>query len=274
MIAEEKVTMDNEGVMIEHGGAIYRPVDKRENYIKRCVAIPGDVVEIKSSVLFINGKPATVAPDQNLQYYAYNFAPKSNETMREKYGLEKGRNDFYTPNNGLVYIINATASEFKKIKFDFSEAKFELSLEKQYSDSIQGEPTGIQMLANLEKFPKDPFINNTTTDFTQFRVPKKGTTVLLTLENIAWYRRIITAYEGHTLNETNSGIYVDNKKVSSYTFGLNYYWMMGDNRYNSADSRVWGFVPEDHIVGRASLVWFSKSPDVGIRWERIFKLIK
>ncbi|MBU2020457.1 MAG: hypothetical protein KJ941_12485, partial [Bacteroidetes bacterium] len=274
MIAIDKITMDNEGEMIQHGGAIYRPVDKRENYIKRCVAVPGDIVEIKSSVLYINNQPADVAPGQNLQYFAYNFVPKSELSMREKYGLEKGRNDYYSPNNGTVYIINATASEFKKLKRDFSEAQFELNLEKQYSDTSKQAPTGLQMLANLDKFPKDPYINNTTTDFNKFTVPKKGVTVDLNDQNIAWYRRIITAYEGHTLKETTAGIYIDNKKVNSYTFEMNYYWMMGDNRYNSADSRVWGFVPEDHIVGRASLVWFSKSPDVGIRWERIFKLIK
>ncbi len=127
---------------------------------------------------------------------------------------------------------------------------------------------------NMDKFPKDPFVNNTTTDFTKFTVPKKGVTVQINADNIAWYRRIITAYEGHTLKEAKGGIYIDNQLATSYTFGMNYYWLMGDNRYNSADSRVWGFVPEDHVVGRASLVWFSKSPDVGIRWERIFKVIR
>ena len=110
------------------------------------------------------------------------------------------------------------------------------------------------------------------TDFNSFEVPKKGSTVTLTSTNIPWYRRIITAYEGHRLEEKKDGsIWIDGKKTAQYTFAMNYYWMMGDNRYNSADSRVWGFVPEDHIVGRASLVWLSKSPYKGIRYERIFK---
>ena len=105
-------------------------------------------------------------------------------------------------------------------------------------------------------------------------MPRKGQTIAISKSNIAWYRRIISAYEGHTLVEKKDGsILIDGKKVSSYTFGMNYYWLMGDNRYNSADSRVWGFVPEDHVVGRASLVWFSKSPYKGIRWERLFKFI-
>jgi signal peptidase I len=118
-------------------------------------------------------------------------------------------------------------------------------------------------------------VNNTITDFTKFQIPKKGQIVKINKNNIAWYRRIITAYEGHTLSERKDGIYIDGKKVSTYKFSMNYYWLMGDNRYNSADSRIWGFVPEDHVVGRASLVWFSKStdPEIGIRWERLFKLI-
>src|SRR5690606_16528929 len=115
---------------------------------------------------------------------------------------------------------------------------------------------------------------NTVSDFTRFQVPKKGTTVKLTAETIPWYRRIIGAYEGNKLEERKDGIYINGKKATSYTFKMNYYWMMGDNRYNSADSRMWGFVPEDHIVGKASMVWFSKSPYKGVRWERLFTIIE
>jgi signal peptidase I len=274
MIAEEKVTLDNEGVLIEHYGAIARPVDKRENYIKRCVAIPGDQVEIVKSILMINGKPAFVAEKQNLQYFAYNFVPLSKATMQEKYGLEQERQDYYLPGDGAgFYVVNATKGELIKLKIDFPEAQFEINITPQYSDTAKGKPTGTQMLNNLSMFPKDPYINNTVSDFTRFKVPAKGASVKLSKDNIAWYRRIITAYEGHKLEEKDNHIFIDGKKATSYTFKLNYYWMMGDNRYNSADSRVWGFVPEDHIVGRASLVWFSKSPYMGIRWERLFKMI-
>ena len=126
---------------------------------------------------------------------------------------------------------------------------------------------------NLSTFPKDPYINNTIADFTRFQIPKKGQTIKINSGNIAWYRRIITAYEGHKLSETKSGIFIDGKKVTTYTFAMNYYWLMGDNRYNSADSRIWGCVPEDHIVGKASMVWFSKDPYAGVRWDRVFKFI-
>jgi signal peptidase I len=248
-------------------------VDKRENYIKRCVAIPGDVVEIKQSILYINGAKAFVAENQNLQYKAYNFVPRSKETMQEKYNLEEERQDYYRRENEDFYTVNATKSELNRLKQDFPEARFEVNLTPQYSDTFKGTPSPLQMMENLGMFPKDIYINNTTTDFNEFKVPAKGSTVQLTKNNIAWYRRIITAYEGHTLVERGNDILIDGKKVTSYTFALNYYWMMGDNRYNSADSRVWGFVPEDHIVGRASLVWFSKSPYMGVRWERLFKMI-
>ncbi len=279
MLAEEKIAYDEgERRMIEHYGLIYRPVDKRENYIKRCVAIPGDYVEIKSSVLYINDKPAKVFPNQNLKYNVRNIRIPGPKVMDEKYGLEQERMDYYISSNtkegGVVYTMFLTATQKEKLEKSNPEATFELDLEAQYSDNDSIKPSIAQKVRNLHYFPKDINVNNTVSDFTRFQVPKKGMTVKLTNENIPWYRRIITAYEGHTLTERRDGIYIDGKKAESYTFKMNYYWMMGDNRYNSADSRMWGFVPEDHIVGKASMVWFSKSPYKGIRWERLFTIIE
>ncbi|MBP8777132.1 MAG: signal peptidase I, partial [Bacteroidaceae bacterium] len=110
-------------------------------------------------------------------------------------------------------------------------------------------------------------------------IPKKGATIKLSLTNLAIYERCITAYEGHTLRTTDQGeIFIDNKKTNTYTFKMDYYWMMGDNRHNSLDSRYWGFVPEDHVVGKPILVWLSLDKDRslfngGIRWSRIFKWV-
>ncbi len=276
MLSEDKIAMDNqEGKIIQHYGLIYRPVDKRENYIKRCVAIPGDWIEIKSSILYVNGKPSKIHPFQNLRYNVSNFSPLNENSMREKFGLELSRGDYFQ--RGTIYKMNLTAEELKKLKKAYPDAKFELELEPQYNDTNKAYvPTALDRLNNLAMFPKDLNINNTTTDFSRIQIPYKGQTIKVNKDNIAWYRRIITAYEGHTLSEKSDGIYIDGKKVTTYTFAMNYYWLMGDNRYNSADSRVWGFVPEDHVVGKASLVWFSKSADanIGIRWERIFKLIE
>ncbi|MDC1282658.1 signal peptidase I, partial [Crocinitomicaceae bacterium] len=128
---------------------------------------------------------------------------------------------------------------------------------------------------NLGAFPNDPNIQNTVTDFQEFQIPYKGQTVKLSKDNIPYFRRIITSYEGHTLVEKPDGSFIiDGKKATTYTFGMNYYWMMGDNRFNSADSRMWGFVPEDHIVGKASMVWLSSDPNGGFRWDRMFTVIK
>lgn len=274
MLANEKIAHQN-GQLINHYGLIYRPVDKRENYIKRCVGLPGDWLEIKKSVLFVNGKPAFIPEFQNLQYTVSNFREPGRKTMMEKYGLEASRGDYYTNDGGKTYTMNLTKKQLLDLKRGNPEAQFDLNTYSQYSDDASYKPSPADLLNNLGQFPKDLYVNNTITDFTKFQIPKKGQTIKISNENIAWYRRIITAYEGHTLEERKDGIFIDGKKATTYTFGMNYYWLMGDNRYNSADSRIWGFVPEDHIVGRASLVWFSKSadPEIGIRWERLFKMI-
>lgn len=273
MLSEEKIAWDNsEDRLIHHFGLVYRPVDKRENYIKRCVAIPGDWIEIKKSVLYVNDKPAQTKEFQNLQYIVGNIVLPSKSAMLEKYGLEEERGDYMSRGDGS-YIMNLTASEKKKLKNSYPATSFNIVVESQYSDDPNYKPEPMDLIRNLNVFPKDLHINNTTTDFSRIQIPKKGQTIKINQDNIAWYRRIITAYEGHQLEEKKVGIYVDGKKVTTYTFSMHYYWLMGDNRYNSADSRIWGFVPEDHIVGKASLVWLSKSPYMGYRWERMFKLI-
>ena len=273
---------------IEHFGLIDRPVDKRENYIKRCVAIAKDWIEIKNSILYVNDKPAFIAENQCLLY----FVDKSTATfptaeeMFEKYGLEYERGDFKAPEtmefsdkmefslqynidpNKEFYAFNISNSEKNRIQKDFPKAKFTIAIAKKSASK-----NNLQ-LDNLRTFPNDFDVDNTITDFHRIQIPYKGKVIDFRKESIAWYRRIITAYEGHKLEEKKDGIYIDGKKTNTYTIEMNYYWLMGDNRYNSADSRIWGFVPEDHVVGRASLVWFSKSPYLGVRWERVFKWIE
>ena len=261
-----------------HGGLIYRPVDKRENYIKRCVGIPGDKLKIVNSVLYVNGKSAYVSPEQCLKYKIEKTKVTfpNQEEMFSRYGLENdpsgARIDFETRDQ-TYYFFNLTRSEKQKIEKDF-KIKLEVDITPQYSKSKDYKPNIGELIDNIRTFPKDFYVNNNVTNFEEFQVPFKGKVVDFKKENIAYYRRIITAYEGHKLEEKKDGIYIDGKKTTTYKIQMNYYWLMGDNRYNSADSRIWGFVPEDHVVGRASLVWFSKSAYMGIRWERLFKLIK
>jgi len=262
----------------KHGGLVFRPVDKRENYIKRCVGIPGDKMKVEASVLYVNGKKAFVSENQCLQYKVPKKSvlfPTATE-MYERYKLENdpngSRTDFDEQNPDF-YLLTLTKSEKRLIEKDF-KIKMEIYRTPRYSVGPEYIPNAMELIENASVFPKDFFINNTTTDFQEFQVPFEGQTIKISKGNIAWYRRIITAYEGHKLEERKDGsILIDGKKVTTYTFSMNYYWLMGDNRYNSADSRIWGFVPEDHVVGRASLVWFSKSSYLGIRVERIFKFI-
>lgn len=257
---------------VEHGGLIYRPVDKRENYIKRCVGIPGDRIEIKKAILYVNGKKAWVAPNQS---NAYLFAdPKSTFTPRNlnNLGYYQEEQDFIA-HGGVIDRMFLTRGMLAKIKKAYPNVKLVKYQEPQYSKDKNYRPSIFERLQNMSNFPKDPNINNTVSDYNAFTVPKKGASVKLTKENIAWYRRIITAYERHKLVEKADGFYIDGKKTTKYTFAMNYYWLMGDSRNNSADSRVWGFVPEDHVVGKASIIWFSKG-SLGVRWDRVFKSIQ
>jgi signal peptidase I len=218
---------------VECGGLVTRPVDKKENYIKRCVAIPGDELWIIDQVLYINGKEA--------------FKPEHMQT-----GPVPTPIGSYEP---------------KKVLNDFK------AMIPNYQDQLRNR------LVYYPIFPNDPQYNWTEDNFGPVRIPKKGDVVELTKLSIPIYRRVITAYEGHTLEEKEDGFYIDGNKTETYTIESNYYWMMGDNRNGSADSRFWGFVPEDHIVGHAAFTWLSVDQKKGMfgggmRWKRMFNKIK
>ncbi|HZH87082.1 MAG TPA: signal peptidase I [Brumimicrobium sp.] len=266
-IAVNKRTFSNaEGTFIDHYGAVYRPVDKRENYIKRCIGIAGDSLRIENSQVYVNGVKAPIFEFQNLQYQVSNITLPSPRVMKSKFGLEIDR-DYY----GNGSIMNLTANELAALKKSQPDAQFNL-VNPQRTD-VKTQSAG-EKVNNLNYYPKSFEHNNTVANFESFWVPKKGVTIELNAHNVAWYERVITAYELHDFSEKDGKYFIDGKEATSYTFKMNYYWMMGDNRYNSADSRVWGFVPEDHIVGKASMVWYSKDPNGGVRWDRLFTGIK
>lgn len=271
-IAVDKVTMDNQmGQLIKHHGIIYRPVDKRENYIKRCVGMPADYLEIKNSILYVNDKPAEVAEHQNLLYIASASGFATSDGLYERFGIEKS--DLYWDGR-VVYGVHANLATIAKVRKAYPDVQFNIDVKPQYVPDGNGVFRASEQVDNLSYFPKDINVSNNVSNFGRFQVPYKGKIVDFTKENIAYYRRIITAYEGHKLEEKADGIYIDGKKTTTYKVQMNYYWMMGDNRYQSADSRTWGFVPEDHLVGKASMTWFSSNPEYGIRWDRVFKAIK
>ena len=226
------------------------PVDKRENYIKRCVALPGDKIKIEGTKLTINGVETEIPATEQHIYFVQTTAPLSDYAMRKLGVREWGGNMPY-------YYLTMTAEEAKTIeKMSIVES---VTL---YDNTTTG----------LEFFPNNENYSWTQDNFGELWIPQKGTTIALTTENLPLYRRIIEQYEGHSLEVIDGVIFIDGAITDSYTFAMDYYWMMGDNRHNSADSRFWGFVPEDHIVGKASFIAFSTGEE-GIRWNRLFRKI-
>ncbi len=274
-IAVNKRTFSGaEGRMIDHYGVIYRPVDKRENYIKRCVGIAGDSLQIINSQLYYRGEndnefqEAPIFYNQNLKYRYSNLNLPRKEILREEFGLTMGYD--VNPNNRTM---DLSGWQLEKLKEKYPDANFEIVL---YPKHEGPDFTNYEMVENLQHYPKSMHISTTITEFDKFWIPKKGATIELNDHNLAWYERVITAYEGHSLERKDGKVYINGVEQTTYTFQMNYYWMMGDNRYNSADSRTWGFVPEDHIVGRAAMVWFSKDNNhgTGVRWNRVFTNIE
>ena len=233
---------------------ISRPVDKRENYIKRCVAIPGDTIRIVDTEVFINGEPQIKLPGKQYIYFVQTSSPISQYAI-DNLGITEWSG------SGLYYNMALTEESAARV-----EAMPNVVSVTRY-DARNSDPAYV--------FPHDERYQWTQDNFGPLWIPAKGATIELTTDNLPLYERIITAYEGHTLKTDGSDIFIDGQKSESYTFAMDYYWMMGDNRHNSADSRFWGFVPEDHIVGKASYIWFSRDQQSGkIRWERLFQKVK
>ena len=239
------------------GEIMYRPVDKRENYIKRCIAIPGDSVKIVNGQVYVNDKRQKEIPGIQLKYLIKTDGESINANLLEKL-------DISTPGiegSGSEYLLSLTAEQSRKMDgLKFIQSKERFILPKGKNDPAL--------------FPHDPSLGWNLDNYGSVWVPKKGVTIALTMANLPLYKRIIDVYEGNDLQAKGGLIYINGSPASTYTFKMDYYWMMGDNRYNSADSRYWGFVPEDHVVGKASFVWLSldknKSFLSKIRWNRFF----
>ena len=231
---------------------ISRPVDKRENYVKRCVGIPGDTIRIIDTELYVNGQKQMELPGKQHIYFVQSSSPIS------KYAIDNiGITEW--SGSGNYYYMTLTEEAAERVK-----AMSNVVSITQYNATV----------ATGEVFPHNDHYPWTQDNFGPLWIPQKGATVALTLENLPLYERIITAYESHTLKVDGEQIFIDGEPATEYTFAMDYYWMMGDNRHNSADSRFWGFVPEDHIVGKATFVWFSSDKEKGsIRWNRLFKKI-
>lgn len=264
-------------------------MDKKENYVKRCVAIHGDLLEIKDGYIYIDGVMQPLPKEAQFQYRFFftdwnmRFAPAM---LDEKYGIY--HQDVYGAQVPAQYInvnpdfqfLDITCSETVYAELssypnvDTSYKKIEPFKKTPYSSKYS------PFISYCDIFPNDPKFNWSRDNFGPLLIPEKGMTVDLTEDNWILYRRVIQAYEGNKSAEWKDGAAVINgEKADKYTFKQNYYWMMGDNRHGSVDSRYWGFVGEDHIVGTASFVWMSKHPEKGwfsggLRWDRVFSFVE
>lgn len=245
--------------MKERFEIITRPVDKRENYIKRGVGMPGDVLEMKNSQLYVNGKLADQPEKLQYDYYVYTNGTPINRIKLQDLGLALEDIGMPMP----YYRLPLTVEMVEKLK------KFPNVTEITKVEETEPNP---------DIFPFDPENYPWNVDnFGPLYVPKKGETVELNMKTLPLYERIIGAYEGNELQVRDSVIFINGQATDQYTFKMNYYWMMGDNRHRSADSRFWGFVPEDHVVGKAYFIWLSLDKDKSflnkIRWNRMFRFI-
>ncbi|MDB4126397.1 signal peptidase I [Flavobacteriales bacterium] len=241
-----------------------RPVDKKENYVKRCVGVPGDKIELIDAQLMVNDAPQEEPEGMKKQWH-YNVSTKGTglnpNILYEKYDITEGG-------------------------YGRNKNEYNLTLTNESRDAIQNFTNVTSVKRQYEKggiyadyiFPHDKKFKWNVDNFGPITVPAAGETVNITTENLSIYKDIIERYENNKLEVVAGEIYINDKVATTYTFAMDYFWMMGDNRHNSADSRFWGFVPENHIVGKALFVWMSWDKNAKglnkIRWNRLFSSVK
>ena len=249
----------------EFGEVDWRPVDRRENYVKRCVGLPGQTIEIKDKVIYLDGA-ANKEPD-NVQYN-YRVATKRpiSEALRREAGISKEdlAKKEHLGTNSILYKLPLT-----------QKAVAILSQHTEVVDSIV--PIIEEQGHGL--YPLNKYTGWSVDNYGPLWIPKRGETIALTLDNLPFYERPIAVYEGNDLQVRDGKIYINGAEATEYTFTMDYYWMQGDNRHNSLDSRFWGFVPEDHVVGKPIFIWLSLDKDRSwtdgkIRWNRMFRMVE
>ena len=294
---------------------VIKPRDKKSNYVKRALGIPGDTIEIKDGIIFINGKK-NVLPDRAKPIFTYNI--KSNKGVSSNKLIELGINGFvrkfiiknltqrsYEEISSNILSISNTKDDEYLVYTDDSGIPFEIIRENNliinelidtareisltYEDAFKVENsnlfdtiyrvTQIKGVSNLNFFPNNNNFKWNNDYLGPIYIPKKGDKINLSIDNLPLYKKIIKDYEFNSLEISDGRIIINNKEQDSYTFKQDYYWMMGDNRYNSEDSRVWGFVPFDHVLGKPVFIWmsvdglFNGIQNWKFRWDRIFTTI-
>jgi signal peptidase I len=250
------------------------PVDKTDNYIKRCVAIAGDTLKVIDGILYVNNAKAFVSPTQaNYYYFSVKSGSISEDDLKDagiSLNLESGSPDYSSLGNN-VYKANLTEGELEKLKkisnIDLATIKKEIfPVPVTVDDFLSSVNRVFPQDTNYYKWSVDNFGG------TGLWVPKKGAKIQLTPQNVSIYKRCLGFYEKNKFEQRDGKVFINDKEATEYTFKMDYYWMMGDNRHKSQDSRYWGFVPEDRVVGKAWMIWMSW--DGGPRWKRLFRMIK
>ena len=258
---------DREYTRRMYGPVIVRPDDKKDNYVKRCVAIAGDSLSVINGTVYVNGVQQPQYDGIQSTYTVYTNGSSINSKILEEIGLYHDGLYFDSSLPGYPEM-TLTKSELKKIE--------QLPVVVDIRENIDVYPPDYPD-SHITLFPYSADFKWTRDNYGPIWIPAKGATVELNVENLPLYRRIIEVYEENTLDVVAGRIIINGQPCSEYTFKQDYYFMMGDNRHHSSDSRYWGFVPEDHIVGTPVMIWFStdknKSFPFNIRWKRIFDLV-
>lgn len=275
----------------EFGKVVYRPVDRRENYVKRCVGLPGDVLQLKHDKLFINNKQVADPENMQLSYFVQTDGTPIPEKVFNELGISK--EDYMAPTETGELVLKSwnldtnDSTQFEAMGFVRKNGKlglaYQLPLTKAMIAAFKAKPYVVSVIKDKVDYGMyyPITIKNKSwgrSNYGPIWIPRKGATLRFDKDTelaVATYRRCIENYEGNKFEYHGGKVYINGVETNYYTFKMDYYFMMGDNRDNSADSRVWGFVPEDHIVGQPMFIWMSLDKDktwLGgkIRWNRLF----